>query len=185
MLLPLLFFLAQPFWEAKPPEKWTNQEIEILRTNSPWAQVLGPNPGVLVYLATAAPIEEAEGEFRLRAKNALREPDADYLTYLSENRDKHLVLAIPYDKVTQMQKADESRKMESETMMMIGRKSYKMIGHFPPTPSDPVLRLVFPREVQPTDKKVVFRLYLPGVEFPEREAEFQVKELLYRGKLEM
>jgi hypothetical protein len=75
--------------------------------------------------------------------------------------------------------------MESESVMLIGRKTYKMVGHFPPTPSDPVLRLVFPREVQPTDKKVIFRLYIPGVDFPEREAEFLVKELIYHGKLEM
>ena len=184
-LLPVLFFLAQPFWEAKPPEKWSGLEIEILRTNSPWAQVIGPQPGVLVYLATAAPIEEAEGELRLRTKNALREPDPDYLTYLSENHDKHFVLAIPYDRVSGSEKAEESRKMEAESVMVIGRKTYKMVGHFPPTPSDPVLRLVFPREVQPTDKKVVFRLYVPGVDFPEREAEFQVKELFYHGRLEM
>jgi hypothetical protein len=184
-LLPLFFFFAQPFWEARPPETWSNQEIAMLRTNSPWAQVMGPDPGVLVYFATALPIEEAEGELRLRTKNALREPDPDYLTYLSENREKHFVLAIPYDKIRAAQKEEESRKMESESVMVIGRKTYKIVGHFPPTPSDPVLRLVFSREVQATDKKIVFRLYLPGIEFPEREAEFQVKELLYHGKLEM
>ena len=185
VLLPLFLFLAQPFWEAKPPERWSSQEISLLRSNSPWAQVMGPEPGVLVYFATARPIEEAEGELRLRTKNALREPDPDYLTYLSENRDQHFVLAIPYDKVNVLEKAEELRKMEAESVMMIGRKTYKIIGHFPPTPSDPVLRLVFSREVQPSDKKVVFRLYVPGVDFPEREAEFQVKELLYHGKLEM
>lgn len=183
-LVPLFFLFAQPFWEAKPPEKWSNQEIAMLRSNSPWAQVIGPDPGVLVYFATAAPIEEAEGELRLRTKNALREPDPDYLTYLSENRDQHFVLAILYDKVV-LEKAEESKKMEAESVMVIGRKTYKIIGHFPPTPSDPVLRLVFSREVHSADKKVVFRLYLPGVTFPEREAEFEVKELLYHGKLEM
>jgi hypothetical protein len=185
VLLPLFFLFAQPFWETKPPEKWSNQEISILRNNSPWAQAIGPEPGVLVYLATAAPIEEAEGELRLRTKNALREPDPDYLTYLSENRDKHFVLAIPYEKVRGMEKVEESRKMEEGTVMLIGRKSYKIMGYFPPTPSDPVLRLVFPREVLPTDKKVVFRLYVPNVDFPEREAQFEVKDLLYHGKLEM
>jgi hypothetical protein len=184
-LLPLLFYLSQPFWEARPPEKWSAPEIEILRSNSPWAQSIGPQPRLLVFLATAAPIEDAEGELRLRARNALREPDADYLTYLSENRGQHFVLAIPYDKVGASPKAEESRKMEEQSVMVIGRKTYKMIGHFPPTPSDPVLRLVFSREVTPADKKVIFRLYVPGIDFPEREAEFDVRELLYHGKLEM
>jgi hypothetical protein len=48
-----------------------------------------------------------------------------------------------------------------------------------------VLRLVFPRVVEPADKSIVFRLYLPGLSFPERELEFRVKDLLYHGKLEM
>ena len=70
-------------------------------------------------------------------------------------------------------------------VMIVGKKTYGIVGHFPPTPSDPVLRLIFPRAVKPTDKTVLFRLYLGGLNFPEREAEFHVKELTYQGKLEM
>ena len=69
--------------------------------------------------------------------------------------------------------------------MIIGKKSYPMVGHFPPTPSDPVLRLIFPRAVKATDKTVLFRLYLGGLNFPEREVEFRVKDLAWQGKLEM
>jgi hypothetical protein len=184
MLLPLLFFISQPFWEAKTPDAWSPIEIGMMRSNSPWAQTMGSDPGVLVYFATAAPIEAAEGELRLRLKKPLHEPDPDYLTYLSENRHNCFVLAIPYDKLGP-EKARESQKMEEDSVMLIGRKSFKIIGHFPPTPSDPVLRLVFPREVRPTDKRVLFRLYVPGVDFPEREIEFEVKDLMYHGKLEM
>ncbi len=180
-----LFFFAQPFWETKPPEKWSNQEIDMIRFNSPWAQSVGPAPAVLVYFATAAPVEEAEGELRLRSKNALHEPDADYLTYLSENREKYFVLAVPYASLEKLGKAQEEKRLEDESAMIIGRKTYRMIGHFPPVPSDPVLRLVFPREIQPTDKRVVFRLSLPGIDFPDREVDFIVKELMYHGKLEI
>ena len=184
-LIPVLFFLAQPFWEANPPEKWTESQIAQLCSDSPWAQSVGPSPPVVAYLATAAPIEEAESELRLRTKRPAREADPDYAYYLSENRDRQFVLAIPYASLSRLGKAEEERKMEEETAMVIGKKTYKMVGHFPPTPSDPVLRLVFTREVQATDKKVVFRLYLPGVDFPDREVEFVVKDMLYRGKLEM
>ena len=59
-LLPLLLFLSPPFWEIKPPEKWTDGEIEIIRHRSPWTQSLGPGPEVPIWLATAAPIEEAD-----------------------------------------------------------------------------------------------------------------------------
>ena len=69
--------------------------------------------------------------------------------------------------------------------MKVGRKKYKITGHFPPTPSDPYLRLVFPRAVAPSDKIVEFDLYLPGAPQPYRIAEYVVKELMYRGKLEL
>jgi hypothetical protein len=185
VLLPLFFFLAQPFWESKPPEKWADEEIRLVRTDSPWAQSMGPAPNVLVYLATARPIEDAEGELRLRSKDPLPEPDADYSTYLSENRDKQFVLAVPCSARQGPKAESEEKKMEQESVMVIGRKTYKMIGHFPPTAADPVLRMVFPREVQPTDRKVVFRLYVPGVDFPDREVEFRPKEMVYHGKFEM
>jgi hypothetical protein len=184
-LLTVLFFLAQPFWETKPPELWTDREIDTIRTYSPWAQQVGPAPPVVVYLATAAPIELAEAELRLRAKNTLREPDPDYADYLRENRDKHFVLAITYPTLNGLGDAKENRKLEEESVMVIGRKTYKFIGHFPPTPSDPVLRLVFPREAQASDKTILFRLYLPALPFPERDVEFRVKDLMYQGKLEM
>jgi len=96
-LLPLLFFLAQPFWEVRPPEKWTDPELESLRTDSPWAQKIGPEPGILVYLATARPIEEAESEIRVRTKAPAPETDGDYQAFLSENRTGSFVLAIPYE----------------------------------------------------------------------------------------
>ena len=56
-------------------------------------------PVVMVYLATAAPIEHAEAELRLRLKknpHPMPEPDPDYLEYLSDHRDENLVLAITY-----------------------------------------------------------------------------------------
>jgi len=185
LLLAVLFFLGPPFWETKPPERWTDREIDAVRHDSPWAQSVGPEPRVLVYLATAAPIEDAEEEARLRTKNPLGEPDPDYLDYLRENQDKHLVLAIPEVTLGGLNKPGEERSMEERTQMVIGRKTYKIIGHFPPTEADPVLRLVFPREAQPTDRSVIFHLYLPSLPFPNRDTEFRIKDLLYHGKLAM
>src|ERR1051326_788434 len=99
-IVPLLFFFGQPFWEAKPPEKWTDAEIAALRNTSPWAQQVGVSPQqVTVFLATAAPIEAAEAELRLRMKKNTRplaEPDPDYLDYLREHRDSTFVLGITY-----------------------------------------------------------------------------------------
>jgi hypothetical protein len=183
-LVALLFFLAQPFWESKVPEQWTDQEIDILCHASPWAQTTNRDPEVLVYLATAAPIEEAEGELRLRSKRPLAEPDPDYNDFLRLNREKVLVLAIPWTQARFGTDA-EQKQMEEESLMIVGRKKYQLVGHFPPSRNDPVLRLVFPREVKEADKAVLFQLYLPGMPFPERDVEFRTKDLLYHGKLEM
>ena len=184
-LLPLLFFLGQPFWEVKPPERWTDAEIDIVRHRSPWTQTLGPAPEVPVWLATAAPIEEAEAEARLRAKLTEKEPDPDYAGYVAEHGAEVFVVALAYPTLKGLGDAAEQRRLEEESVMKIGRKTYHILGHFPPTPSDPVLRLVFPREVQPTDKDVEFQFYLAGLPFPEREASFRVKDLMYHGKLAM
>jgi len=115
----------------------------------------------------------------------LAEPDPDYADFLRLNREKVLVLAIPWGQPARFGTAAERKRMEAESVMLAGRKTWQLVGHFPPSPSDPVLRLVFPREVQPTDKSVLFRLYLPGISFPEREVEFRTRDLMYHGKLEM
>jgi hypothetical protein len=188
VLLPLFFFLAQPFWESKAPERWTGAEIESIRTESPWAQRTKEGPVSVVFLATATPIEHAEGELRLRMKknpHPMPEPDPDYVEYLSMHREETFVLGITYPTLAGLGDARESQRMEEESVMLVGKKSYSIVGHFPPTPSDPVLRLIFPRVVKPEDKTVLFRLYLGGLKFPEREVEFRVKDLTYQGKLEM
>jgi hypothetical protein len=185
-LIALLFFLAQPFWETKPPEQWTDHEIDIMRSASPWTQSIGPSPELTVWFATAEPMEAAEAEARLHKRNPLREPDPDYVDFLRENREKVLVLAVAYPTLSGLSREGGAWKtVEKETVMTVGGRTYKIEGTFPPTPSDPVLRLVFPRQVKATDKSVEFRLYLPGLPFPEREAEFRVKDLNYRGKLAM
>jgi len=184
-LLVGLFLLAHPFWETKPPEQWSDAEIDMLRHASPWVQTAGRDAAVLVWLATATPIEEAEGEARLRVKRPEKEPDPDYIGYITEHRDGNFVLAIAYPPRFTLGSAAEQQRMEEESVMLVGRKSYHILGHFPPTEADPVLRLVFPRTVKLTDKSVVFQLYLAGLNFPERQVEFRVKDLLYRGKLAM
>jgi hypothetical protein len=184
LLLPLLLFLGQPFWETKPPERWTGQEIDVVLHRSPWTQVVGPAPEVPIWLATAEPIEEAEAEARLRLKKPAKEPDPDYTGYVTDHGSEVFVLAVGYPRDGLGSAADQKR-MEDTSVMKIGRKTYQILGYFPPTPSDPVLRLVFPRAVISTDKEVAFELFLAGLPFPERDAAFRVKDLVYHGKLAM
>ena len=187
-LLPLFFLMAQPFWETKAPEQWSAAEIDQIRTNSPWAHEVGQIAPVTVFLATALPVEHAESELRLRfkkGKGALPEPDPDYVEYLRDHRSEAFVLGVVYAPFTGFGKAGEDKRLEEESVLLVAKKEYRILGYFPPTPSDPVLRLIFPRVVKASDKQIVFRLYLPGLNFPERETAFAVKDLIYQGKFEM
>ena len=185
MFLALLFFFAPPFWEVRQPPQWSNREVEQMLHNSPWTQDCGPDPAMRVFLATAQPIEDAEAELRIRGTQPLREPDPDYTAYASRNRDTQVILAIDYENRAPSWSQQEIRRMEDESFLLVSRRKHHMVGYFPPTAADPVLRLAFPRDIQSSDKRVVFRLYLPGISFPERDAEFQIKDLLYHGRLEM
>jgi len=177
----VLALLAVPFWEAKGPTEWTETEIERLMHDSPWAQMSDPAPAVQVYLATARPLQEAEAELARRRNKPLND---EYLEFVRQEGSKNLVVAISFKKLTALQDGQEAQHMEEESIMKVGRQKYKMSGHFPPTPTDPFLRLVYPRVVGEHDKTVTFELYLPGYG-PYHEAEFRVRDLQYKGKLEM
>jgi hypothetical protein len=177
----LLALFAAPFWETKAPKDWTDPQIEHFLHDSPWAQMAEPAPAVQVYLATAHPVREAEAEWAHRRGKPLGE---EYVDYLAQEGANKLVVAIGYKNLAALADGEEERRMEEESIMRVGRQKYKMEGHFPPVPSDPFLRLVYPRAPTERDKTVTFELYLPGYG-PYHAAEFRVRDLMYNGKLEM
>jgi hypothetical protein len=185
---------AIPFWEAKPPAEWSDTELKELLTDSPWAQqaISGKSSSDLqVYLASAHPIREAEAEAGRRAAKERKapppeDPTADeYASFLRENEGKVIVLAVSVPSPKVLQDPAEVKRMEEECVLKAGKKKYKMTGHFPPSPSDAWLRLVFPRAVTEADKSFRFELYIPSVPDPYRFAEFRIKELTYKGRPEM
>jgi hypothetical protein len=194
MLVLLWAFFAAPFWESKAPHDWTAAELSEALNSSPWAQpatsetILRP-PGVQTYLSSAAPIEEAEAEIRRRDQirnrpAELAETD-EFREFLKSQKEKPIVLTIYFPDLTALAAGPEAKRMEEECIMKIGRKKYKMTGHFPPAPGDPYLRLVFPRVVGPKDKILQFDLYLPGIGDPFRTVEYLIKDMVYKGKLEI
>jgi hypothetical protein len=192
-----LFLFADPYWVSKPPAEWSDAQLTALLTSSPWAQVVeGPGanaPPVEVRLATAGPIELAEKE-RERRIQARRKPGplppespgvTEYRLWLEDNRATQIIVAIPIQSNKGFLDEREVRRMEDECVMRVGKKKIKMTGSFPPSESDPYLRLAFPRQVQLTDKTLFFDLYLPGVPAPFRSAEFTLKDMVVAGKLEL
>ena len=178
-----LALAAAPFWDTKPPRDWSEEQLRAILSDSPWAQ---PLDGGYAFLATAQPIQEAEREiWRRRTVKGGEPPDSEYADFLEKNQGRHIVLAIPYRNARALADRAESRRMEEDSVLKIGKKKYKIVGQFPPTPMDPYLRLVYPREIGPNDKSLVFDLYLPGIGKTYHMIEFRIKELLYHGKPEM
>lgn len=189
-LLCALAAAAAPFWESAPPSAWTEAQLAGLFEDSPWArQALvsrqGLEPPVVVYLASAKPMQDAEDEWmRRRVKNPDRFLFDEYRDHLREKPEAYLVLAVAAVPAA-LSDPKESARMEEECRLRVGRRTYRLAGHFPPTQADPHLRLLFPREVRPGDKRLSFELYLPGVAGPYRTAEFETKTLVYRNRPEM
>ena len=193
----MLLFLAASFWESKPPADWTDNELLVLFTDSPWAQMAEPavkdshGSPVQVYIASAGPMQAGEKERErryIRKGNGLpaESPmDTEYRLWLEDNRAKQIVVAVRIPRTTDFDDGAQTKRMEDETVMRVGRKKFKMTGNFPPTQRDPYLRIAFPREVQAGDKIVTFELYVPGATPPYRSVEFKVKDMIVNGKLEM
>jgi hypothetical protein len=196
--LAMLLMLAASFWETKAPADWTDNELLVLFTNSPWAQMVEASvkdahgSPVQVYIATAATMQAAEKE---RARRYIRKGngppagespmDTEYRLWLEDNLAKQIVVAVRIPRTKDFDDGAQTKRMEDDTVMRVGHKKFKMTGNFPPTQREPYLRIAFPREVQATDKAVTFELYVPGATPPYRTVEFKVKDMMVNGKLEL
>ncbi len=139
--LALAFFLAQPFWETKPPEQWTDHEIDLMLHLEPMDADARPGArgaGMVGDRAT----DRGRGRRSALAQTQSATPTRSGLSQFSwrDNREKVFVLAIGYPTLSGLGKeADAWKTVEKETAMRVGSKSYKVEGLFPPEPSDPVL----------------------------------------------
>jgi hypothetical protein len=184
----LLLSLMQaqvPFWETKPAAEWTSAEVERLLTDSPWAT----NEGAHVYFASAKPVREAEALFKKRLARQLGPEavpvDTEYEDFMRERGDRHIVVAVRVPDLNMYAEAREAKQVEKDSQIRIGKRKLKLAGLFPPTPSDPYLRLIFPRDVDPAAKSMRLELYIPGADGkPWRSFDFQISAMTYRGKIE-
>jgi len=179
ILAVCLAWMASPFWETKPPQDWSEDQLRQMLTDSPWARPEG-------FLASAEPMKLAEAEWRRRhiAKrlDAPETADVDYQEFVRANPGKHVILAVRVDAQMDFSLAEEIRQMEKGCTLRSGKNKVKLVGHFPPNSSDPYLRLVFPRVE--LGKNLRLELYLPGITRPYRDLEFYTKEMTFRGRLE-
>jgi hypothetical protein len=178
-------FLAPPFWETLPPEDWTVQQAQLLLSDSPWAGQT--SEGLTAYVASALPMQQAEEQLlkkRKRNQDGEASLPQDYIDYREESKGKVVILALQLKSWAGLSEVKESERMERDTVMVSGGKRIRMNGHFPPTPSDPYLRFIFPRAAKPNQKVLRFEVYIPGDLMPFQEIDFDMRRMIYRGNLE-
>lgn len=184
----LALLLAAPFWQTKPVADWSIEEVRAMLVDSPWAQTVtagdkSPAPAVQVYLATAEPVQAAEDRMRATQRKKTDDPSWDeYREYLVQNTGKYIVVAISIPEPSALSDNAETKHMEGDSQLKVGKRKYKVVGHFPPSSTDPFVRLVFPRDVQPGDKALNLELYVPGSGAPYRQCQFALKDMIYRGQ---
>lgn len=204
----LLALFAAPFWEAKPPAEWSDQELKAFLNSSPWVQVdrvrieglngpgdrnSGPEDpletGVRISLASAQPVREAEQEWRKRhppVGDAAEDAYAsEFYEFMNSNPGKYIALAMRLERPQRLEKEKQTAELEKRCELRIGKRRYKLVGHFLPSPGDPYLRLIFPRELKPEDEALEFTLYLPGIALAHRQVTFALKQLTFKGNLEL
>ena len=176
---------ADAFWISKAPADWSIEEVRELLRQSPWATVSTATTGapIRIHLASAEPMREAEVRERqaLRFRVELGPSYDEYQAMLKEGR--YIVVAVLLQDATAVSDGIEAKSLEHDSILHLGRRSYKLVTHFPPTPGDPYLRYVFPREVKANDKSLLFDLYIPGIVYPQRHIQFDLREMTYKGKL--
>jgi hypothetical protein len=182
-LLPLLFLLAEPFW-LQPAKQWSDAELDGIFKASPWTQT----DGITVFFATAKPLRDAEYELRRRRGDASDEfgHDSDFDEFLKTRGAQSIVIAIRQADQTGLLVPEEMKRLERECRIRSGKKILKLEGLFPPTPGDPLLRLVFPRDLDPKAGKIRLELYIPALDGKAwRTFEFSLKTMQVNGKLEI
>ena len=182
----LLLAAAGGFWDSKPVEDWTVEEVQSIFEGSPWSRTLRVRGDALqAHLASALPMREAEKRQRAFQKRK-GAPDASFAEYLAMmEEDGYIVLAVKIQEREKFSDGVMVSRMQKDTQMRIGKKNYTLLTHFPPSSSDPYLRLVFKRPaLGPSDKSIFFAFLVPGATDPYRNVEFQVKDLQYKGTIE-
>jgi hypothetical protein len=184
LLLFCLTLGASGFWEQKAPEDWTIDEVRSILELSPWSRALR-NRGepLFVHLGSALPMRQAESRERAFQKR-MGAPSASFDEYQGMlNEGIYTVLCVKINDREAFSDGDLVNRMQKDTQMRTDGKTYKLVTHFPPSASDPYLRLVFPR-ISPPGKSIEFTFVVPGAMDPYRQVSFFTKDMNYRGKLE-
>jgi hypothetical protein len=211
--VPALCSPASEFWNEKKPEEWTDAEIQELLTKSPWAKegavsVFGGAGGSLINrngaMNRSGTWSSGSGKPKSGTTQSQNADDAD-LRYkaivrwqsalpireaLKEKSAAGLadsyIIAVVGDLALADPDADEAQRESRLDMMKQYTKLDRHGGPIPLANIESVKKLgtlfYFPRAEPIKDGQVTFSTKMGPVEV---RCKFAVKEMMYRGKLEL
>jgi len=211
--MPLVASPASEFWNQKKPEDWTDDEIKELLTKSPWAKeasvsVFGGAGGSLLNRDGAMNESgnlSSTGRQRARKNQTTQSGDAPDLRYKSivrwesalpvreakkskstEGVADFYILALVGDLALADPDADEAQRESRLDMMKQYTKLERHGGAIPLANVELVKKVgtlfYFPRAEPIKDGQVTFTTKMGPVEV---KCKFTVKDMMYRGKLEL
>lgn len=211
--IPALGSPAGEFWNQKKPEDWTKDEVEEMLTRSPWAKeasvsVFGGGGGSLLNRNGAmnrSGVMTNSGRQRANPNQTTQSGDAPDLRYKAilrwesalpirqalKNKSTdgladYYILALVGDLALADPDADETERESRLDMMQQYTKLERHGGPIPLAKVEPAKKLgtffYFPRTEAIKDGQVTFTTKMGPVEV---KCKFTVKEMTYRGKLEL
>jgi hypothetical protein len=205
-------FSASEFWNDKKPEDWTDDEVQEMLTRSPWAKegsvsVFGGAGGNLLNRNGAMSRSgNMSGSGRQRVSTTQTQsgdaPDLRYKAIVrwqsalpirlalksksTEGVADFYIIAVVGDLAMADPDADEAQRESRLDMMKQYTKLDRHGGSIPLANVEPVKKVgtlfYFPRAEPIKDGQVTFTTKMGPVEV---KCKFTVKDMVYRGKLEL
>ena len=171
---------GQQFWEKKQYTTWTNEEITMLTTNSPWAKELKATVGgqevkLMITWLTAMPIKQAILKERMDEGGVL----ADSAKEILEGKEDYYAIGV-----TGIPK-DLARQLTEAWLKISGKPDVQPAkGDFQDRGRTVDLMILFSNATPITaaDKEVEVALKLSGTDITKK---FPLNEMMFNGKLEL
>ncbi|MBV8847503.1 MAG: hypothetical protein JO307_32230 [Bryobacterales bacterium] len=198
---------SKEFWDEKTPDQWTKDEIEQMLTNSPWAKpasvsfnnsvgILG-SPGYgrpgRIYGAPGVGDQNKKGSGPLAFQAVIRWESARPIRIAEKNNafegsDYYVVAAIgdfpSVGEANEDQEAREQRREMLQEFTKLDRKGDSPIYLDRIEPVAAGMRFYFSKlePIKPANKEITFTTKIGPLEM---KAKFPLKDMVYRGKLEL
>ncbi len=196
------------FWDEKPPENWSKDEIDLLLNNSPWAQKAAVNfnggpggAGGFLYGGAVSPADRVQYE----GANAEKSPGAFHAVARWESakplclaqkrapdgaKDFYIIgltgdfpdAAKPGQDEAPSAAEERAEMLRSHTLLERKGDGPLYLDHIQGIKDGEFFYFSRLDEIKPSHKEITFTTKLGPMEF---KAKFNLKDMLYRGKLEL